>query len=57
MNIYVETDTGDVRGTILTSKIFFAKSDTGDEDVPETTTGGICRIKTDTGDIKIRIKE
>jgi len=56
-NIYVTTDTGDVKGTILSNKIFFTQTDTGDEDVPETTTGGICKIKTDTGDIIIDIKE
>lgn len=53
----IQTSTGDVKGTLLTSKIFSAKSDTGKIDVPTSTTGGLCEIKTDTGDIKITIKQ
>lgn len=52
----IKTDTGDVTGTLLTSKIFIVKTDTGKSDVPETTSGGLCKITTDTGDIKIRVK-
>ena len=53
--LLIETDTGDVTGTLLSAKIFFTKSDTGRIEVPETTTGGKCRITTDTGDIRISI--
>ena len=55
-NIYVTVDTGDVKGTILSSKIFVARSKTGRINVPETLTGGVCKILTDTGDIKISYK-
>ena len=54
--IYIETDTGDVEGSLLSEKIFILKTDTGDVDVPKTTSGGICEITTDTGDIEIYIK-
>ena len=53
--IFVETDTGDVTGTLLTSKIFIVTTDTGDKDVPSSTSGGKCEIITDTGDVEIRI--
>lgn len=53
----IETSTGSVKGTLLTSKIFYASSDNGSINVPHTTTGGICEIKTDTGNIKITINE
>lgn len=53
--IFVETDTGDVGGSLLTAKVFLAQTGTGRIDVPETATGGICRITTDTGDIQISI--
>ncbi len=53
--IYITTSTGTVTGTILTPKIFRAKSDTGRVTVPHTTTGGICEIETDTGTINIKI--
>lgn len=51
----VVTDTGDVTGTLLSPKIFFCETDTGRVDVPKTTTGGTCQIRTDTGSIKIKI--
>lgn len=54
-NITIDTDTGDVEGTLLTDKIFFVDSDTGRIDVPRTATGGTCEITTDTGDIEIEI--
>ena len=54
--IYAETDTGSVTGTLLSEKIFFAESDTGRVDVPKTVTGGKCEIHTDTGNIRLQIK-
>ena len=53
----VTTDTGDVRGTLRSDKIFFAKTDTGHVEVPQSMTGGKCEITTDTGDIRIEIKQ
>lgn len=52
-SIKVETSTGDVTGTLLSDKIFRYKTSTGRVELPPTTTGGICEITTDTGDIKI----
>ena len=54
--IYVTTDTGDVRGSLLSAKVFITETDTGKVDVPKSTTGGRCEIKTDTGDVKITVK-
>ncbi|MDD4292096.1 MAG: DUF4097 family beta strand repeat-containing protein [Clostridia bacterium] len=53
--IYVETDTGNVKGSLLTEKVFIVRSDTGRIDVPKTITGGRCEITTDTGNIIITI--
>ncbi len=55
--IDIETDTGDVVGTLLSDKIFLADTDTGSIDVPKSTVGGRCEIKTDTGDIKIGFRQ
>lgn len=55
-NIYIELSTGDVKGTILSSKFFIAKSDTGIVKVPNTREGGECRITVDTGDIIVTYK-
>ena len=52
----IATDTGDVTGSLLSEKVFFAQSDTGDVHVPETATGGTCKITTDTGDILITVQ-
>ena len=57
LELEITTDTGDVKGRLLTSKMFSAHSDTGKVKVPEFTTGGHCKITTDTGDIEITIKE
>lgn len=55
--IYVKTDTGDVEGTLLTEKVFIVNTDTGRVNVPESTTGGKCKITTDTGNVKISFKK
>lgn len=51
----VITDTGDVSGSLLTDKIFMVDTDTGRKDVPQSVSGGPCRITTDTGDIRIAV--
>lgn len=53
--LYVKTSTGDVTGSLLTDKVFITETGTGRIDVPETSVGGRCEIKTDTGDIEIKI--
>lgn len=55
--IHVTTDTGNVTGSLLSSKRFDAKTSTGRISVPDTTEGGTCMIRTDTGDIKIQISK
>lgn len=55
--IFIITDTGDVRGSLLSDKIFLAHSDTGRVKVPQSTTGGKCEISCDTGDIIISVNE
>ena len=57
VNITVRTDTGSVTGTLLSSKVFIYKTDTGDVNLPETESGGTCKITTDTGNIKISISQ
>jgi hypothetical protein len=55
-NIYVNVSTGDITGTILSSKLFIAESGTGDVEVPRTYEGGKCILTTGTGDIYITYK-
>ncbi len=53
--IKVSTNTGNVKGTLLSEKIFNVETDTGKKQVPNTTSGGICEITTNTGDVIITI--
>lgn len=53
--ISVDTSTGDITGTLLSEKIFVASTDTGRIKVPESTSGGECRLTTSTGDITIKL--
>jgi len=55
--ISVVTDTGDVRGSLCSEKVFLTRTDTGRVQIPQSVTGGVCRIETDTGDITISISE
>ena len=50
--VRVTTDTGDVSGRFLTEKVFYTNTDTGRVSVPKATSGGLCEITTDTGDIE-----
>lgn len=53
--LHITTNTGDVEGTLLSDKLFVTDTSTGDVDVPRGTDGGLCEIKTSTGDIEFRI--
>jgi hypothetical protein len=53
--LVIETTTGSVKGTLLSEKIFLAKTDTGSIDVPRTSTGGRSEVTTSTGDIRLAI--
>ncbi len=54
-NISITTTTGDIEGRLLSEKIFITETSTGDIDVPQSKKGGICELKTTTGDIEIEI--
>ena len=52
----IRTSTGNVKGSLLTGKVFSARSDTGRVKVPESTAGGgTCSVTTDTGSITITV--
>jgi DUF4097 and DUF4098 domain-containing protein YvlB len=53
--IFVNVGTGDVFGTLLSDKVYIAKTSTGEVDVPKTIEGGRCEITTTTGDIKLSV--
>ena len=55
-SLNIETTTGDVTGTLLSSKTFTVETRLGHINVPSSSTGGPCHIKTTTGDIEISIK-
>ena len=55
--ISIKTSTGDVRGSLLTDKVFLANSNTGKINVPKTDKGGTCEITTNMGNIEIEINK
>lgn len=55
--IIIQTDTGDVTGSLLSGKTFFTSTDTGRVRVPDNNGNGKCQINTNTGDIKISIRD
>lgn len=54
--LVIETDTGDVTLELRTEKVFIVRTDTGKINVPETVTGGKCKVTTDTGDVRAYYK-
>lgn len=54
--LFLNTSTGDIRGSLLSDKVFIAHSSSGNVNVPSTTSGGKCEADTNTGDIRITIK-
>lgn len=55
VELLISTDTGDVTGTLRSEKVFIVRSSTGKIRVPETASGGKCKVTTSTGDISIQI--
>lgn len=53
--LYIKTTTGDVSGSLRTTKDFHADSKSGDVRVPHSSVGGKCEITCSTGDIRIII--
>ena len=54
--LVITTSTGDVTGTLLSEKVFLTQTDTGKVEVPESISGGKCKIATDTGDIILSVR-
>lgn len=52
----IKTSSGNVVGTLLNDKVFIVKTSSGDISVPQTTSGGVCKITTSSGNIKITIE-
>lgn len=55
--LYLKTTSGAVTGSLLTPKIFYTDTTSGSVSVPKYTEGGICEIKTTSGDIRITVQE
>ena len=52
-NITVKVSTGDVTGSLLSPKMFDVKTSTGKIIIPESKVGGVCKIRTSTGNVII----
>lgn len=56
-SIRIETTSGSVKGTILSDKIFIARSTSGSVNIPRSSVGEECEITTTSGSITITIKQ
>lgn len=50
--LWLKTTSGNISGALLTEKIFFTDTLSGNVNVPKTASGGKCEIKTTSGDIE-----
>ena len=55
--LHLKTTSGSVSGSLLTPKIFYTDTTSGSVDVPKSTEGGLCEIRTTSGSIRITIGE
>ncbi len=51
----MQTSSGDVKGTLRSAKIFYAQASSGKVKVPHSTEGGVCEVKTGSGNIRLEI--
>ncbi len=49
----IETGSGNVKGSILTAKVFDAKAGSGSVRVPASGSGGVCKVRTGSGNIRL----
>ena len=56
-SIVAKTNVGDIKGTLLSDKIFLVDASVGKADVPKTTSGGTCELTSSVGSIKIEIEK
>ncbi len=53
----LKAGSGSVKGSLRTPKIFYTDTGSGSVDVPKSTEGGLCEIKTTSGSIHITLEE
>ncbi len=51
----IQTSSGNVKGTLRSAKIFYAQASSGKVNVPNSTEGGVCEVKTGSGNIRLEI--
>ena len=51
-----KSSTGDISGVLLTEKVFSARTSTGKVSLPDTKSGGKCKVTTSTGNIRFSVK-
>ncbi len=51
----IDSKSGDVDAEFVSPKIYTVESKSGSVNIPESLSGGMCKINTDSGDIRVRI--
>ena len=54
--IFMKTRTGNIKGSLLSGKVFVANANTGSVHVPSSGNGGVCEVSAGTGNIRITIE-
>ena len=54
--INIKTSSGSVHGTLLSGKMFHCTSRSGSVNTPAPTPGGICRVSSGSGSIKLKVE-
>lgn len=54
-SLELRSSSGDILGSLLSDKRFITKSSSGSIQVPETGSGGVCKVETSSGDIRFKI--
>ena len=55
-SLSLRTTSGSVTGSLATPKVFYTDTTSGSVDVPKSTEGGLCEIKTTSGSIRLTIE-
>ena len=53
----LKTTSGSVKGSLRTPKVFYTDTTSGSVDVPKSTEGGLCEVKTTSGSIRLTVED
>ncbi len=55
-SLYLRAESGEIRGSLRTEKIFLTETASGSVKVPKSVSGGSCEVHTSSGDIRLTLE-